>query len=120
MLEPSWQTKAAAKRADTLAKIPPHWRLSAADLERAAGQRDITGPFIQQFLDHDEVAIVSMDSVPIVNAIQAGRLSASQVVSAFCKTAAIAHQIVSPEGRLPAQWRRSLETVSRWQRAAPG
>lgn len=91
----SWQAKAAAKRADTLSKIPPQWRLSQADLEKAAKQRDLTGSFAQQFLDPDEVSIISMDSLQIVDAVSKSRLSAMRVTTAFCRAAAVAHQIVS-------------------------
>ncbi|KAI0882064.1 amidase [Annulohypoxylon maeteangense] len=89
----SWKAKAAAKRANTLAKIYPQWRLSPGDIERASTQRDLTGPFIQQFLDHGDISIVSMDSLPIVNAIKQGSLTSLQVATAFCKAAAVAHQI---------------------------
>ncbi|KAK3307120.1 amidase signature domain-containing protein [Chaetomium strumarium] len=88
-----WEVRAAAKRASTLSKIPEAWRLSPADLDRAKSQRDLTGPFIQQFLQPDEISIVSKDSVEIVNEIKEGNLSAVQVTTAFCKTAAVAHQI---------------------------
>ena len=91
----SWEARAAEKRADTLAKIPLEWRLSPAELERASQQRDLTGPFMEGFLSPDEVAIVNMDSVSLVNAIKARELSAVKVTRSFCKTAAIAHQIVS-------------------------
>ncbi|KAI0541303.1 amidase signature domain-containing protein [Xylaria digitata] len=89
----SWQARAAAKREDTLNKIRPEWRLSPIDLTRAKEQRILTGSFIQQFLQADEISIVSRDSVEIVEAIKKGELTAVQVTSAFCKTAAIAHQI---------------------------
>ncbi|OIW30790.1 amidase [Coniochaeta ligniaria NRRL 30616] len=89
----TWQSKAAAKKAAILASIPEEWRLSPSQLKLAEGVRDITGPFIQQFLDHDTIAITSLDSVPIVEAIKSGKLSAVEVTKAFCKTAAIAHQI---------------------------
>jgi amidase len=42
-----------------------------------------------------------MDSKPIVGAVQAGKLTAVRVTTAFCKTAAIAHQIVSSSSRTP-------------------
>jgi len=96
----SWEAQAAKKRADTLAKIHPEWRLSDRDLESAREQRDLTGPFIQNFLLPDEVSIVSMESVDIVDSIRHGKLTAVQVTTAFCKTAAIAHQIVSLPGRV--------------------
>ncbi|KAA6414039.1 MAG: general amidase [Lasallia pustulata] len=89
----SWEARAAAKRASTLDKIRLEWRLSTVDLERAAKQRDLTGPSIQQFLDAEEISIISMNSVPTANALKEGRLTAVQVTTVFCKTAAIAHQI---------------------------
>lgn len=92
---PSWEVRAAAKRADTLNKIRPQWRLGPADLAEARKQRDLTGPFIQQFLEADEISIILRDSVAIVEDIKRGHLTAVQVTTAFCKTAAIAHQIVS-------------------------
>lgn len=91
----SWETRAAEKRASTFGKIHPEWRLDPIDLERAKKQRDLTGPFIQQYLEPDEIAIISRDSLEIADAVRQGMLTAVAVVAAFCKTAAIAHQIVS-------------------------
>ncbi|KAI1268908.1 amidase signature domain-containing protein [Xylariaceae sp. FL1019] len=92
MAPPSWKEKAAAKRADTLNKIPPEWRLSETDLAKAKSLRDITG-FIQQFLDADEIAVITKDSVEIVDRIRQGNWTSVKVTTAFCKTAAYAHQI---------------------------
>ncbi|TRX93444.1 hypothetical protein FHL15_005719 [Xylaria flabelliformis] len=89
----SWEVRAAIKRADTLKKIPASWKLSHEDLAKAEKQRDLTGSFIQGFLDADEISITSKDSVQLVQEIKDGKLTAVQVTSAFCKTAAIAHQI---------------------------
>lgn len=89
-----WEARAAKKREDTLAKIPAGWRLSPADLELAAKQRDLTGPFIERFLEPEVIDIVKTDSVPLVNDIRTGKRSAVEVTKAFCKTAAVAHQIV--------------------------
>ncbi|KAL2282341.1 hypothetical protein FJTKL_10954 [Diaporthe vaccinii] len=88
-----WEARAAAKRADTLNKIYSQWRLSAQDVKRASEQRDLTGPFIQGFLSQQEISILSMDSVPIVNATKQGQLTSVQVTTAFRKAAAIANQI---------------------------
>ena len=95
-----WEARAAAKRASTLEKIPWRWRLSPKDLERAAEQQNLTGAFIQQFLDEQDISIISMDSVPLANALMEGTLTAVQVTTAFCKTAAVAHQIVSIYSKL--------------------
>ncbi|CAG1972961.1 unnamed protein product [Fusarium graminearum] len=93
MRKNTWESRSAAKRAETLDKIRPEWRLSPEDLERARQQRNITGPFIQQFLDEGDVSVTSMTSAPILKALGEGKLSAVQVTSAFCKRAAVAHQI---------------------------
>ncbi|KAI1114553.1 hypothetical protein F5Y14DRAFT_450857 [Nemania sp. NC0429] len=71
------------------------WRPGPADLAEARKQRDLTRPFIQKFLEADELSIISRDSVAIVEDIKRGRLTAVQVTTAFCKTAAIAHQIAA-------------------------
>ncbi|KAH6950054.1 amidase signature domain-containing protein [Fusarium avenaceum] len=89
----SWEARAAAKRAATLDKIHPDWRLASRDIERARQQRDLTGFFIEQFLDEKMVSITSMKSQEIVKAVAERSVSASQVAQAFCKRAAIAHQI---------------------------
>ncbi|KAI0528190.1 amidase signature domain-containing protein [Xylaria bambusicola] len=93
VLPPPWMTRAAVKRADTLNKIRPEWRLSSQDLARAENQRDLTGSFIQQLLEADEISIIMTDSTQLVEGIREARLTAVQVTRAFCKTAAIAHQI---------------------------
>ncbi|RTE76518.1 hypothetical protein BHE90_008999 [Fusarium euwallaceae] len=93
MHESSWEARAAAKREAIMAKIPQPWRLAPEDLERAAQQRDLTGSFINGLLDKQTVSITSMDSLPILESISSGKLSATEVTTAFCRTAAIAHQI---------------------------
>lgn len=105
MQTPSWEALAAAKRASTLAKIPEAWRLTPADLARAKDQVDLTGSFIHEFLAADEISITAKDSVDLINEIRDKRLSAVQVTTAFCKRAAVAHQIVLIHLLFP-QWRR--------------
>lgn len=65
----SWEILAAAKRVRTLDRIPRKWRLSPADLERAAKQQDLTGFFIQQFLGPDDIATISKNSAELALAI---------------------------------------------------
>ncbi|KAG5806432.1 hypothetical protein H9Q74_007165 [Fusarium xylarioides] len=89
----SWEARAAAKRAATLDKVPSEWRLSSEDLERAQSQRDITGSFIEKFLEKETVSITSLKTVKILNAVSEQELTATKVVKAFCQRAAVAHQI---------------------------
>ncbi|KAF4988995.1 hypothetical protein FDECE_14849 [Fusarium decemcellulare] len=93
MHQTTWEARAAVKRAATLAKISPQWRLAPQDVERARQQRDLTGSFIHEFLDKETLSIISMKSLPILDAISSGKVSATEVTTAFCKTAAVAHQI---------------------------
>lgn len=90
-----WKAKAAAKVASTHSKIPQEWLLSHRDVERAKHQRQLSGPFIEQFLNDGELAIIRADSMALVEDLRSGKYSALQVTRAFCKTAAVAHQIVS-------------------------
>ncbi|OAQ96063.1 hypothetical protein LLEC1_03506 [Akanthomyces lecanii] len=89
----SWRDRAAAKVADTASKIPPPWRLKPEDLQRAKEQRNLTGPFIESFLSQHEVEIVTLDSCALVEKLANRALSSLEVSKAYCKTAAIAHQI---------------------------
>lgn len=91
----SWEELAADKRAATFDKIPESWRLSKNDLSDAKKQHDLTGSFICKFLTEVEVATTAQSTIQIVSAIQAEHLTAVQVTKAFCKRAAITHQIVS-------------------------
>lgn len=94
MTAESWQDRAAAKRASILAEIPAEWRLDKADIERAEKQRVLAGPFIEQLLGADTLSIVGKDSVPLADGIKNGTYTSEQVTAAFCKSAAIVHQIV--------------------------
>jgi amidase len=90
-----WQDRAAEKVARTASEIPPKWRISQEERDRARKTKNLTGPFIQSFLYEDEAKIVRLDSHSLVQKIASGSLSSLEVASAYCKTAAIAHQIVT-------------------------
>lgn len=89
-----WKGKAAAKRAATLDKIPLEWRLNQMELDKASKQRDLTGSFIQQYLTQDEMDVTQQDATALVSKIKQGEYTARRVCVAFCKAAAIAHQMV--------------------------
>ena len=94
ILHQSWQARAKAKVADIHSRIPREWTLGQLDLERAAKQRNLTGPFIEGFLNDSEVDIIRNDSLQLVEKIKSQHYTAVEVVQAYCKTAAIAQQIV--------------------------
>ena len=93
-LHQTWQDKAAAKVARTKAKIPDEWTLQKVDLIAAKKQRQLSGPFIERFLNNDELEITNLDTVPLLSQIESGHYTAIRVTKAFCKRAAISHQIV--------------------------
>lgn len=95
MSQVSWQDCAAKKVAETVSKIPRHWRISEEDRDRAKQLRNITGPFIESFLSESEASIIRLDSLALVEQIADRSLTSREVATAFCKAAAIAHQIVT-------------------------
>jgi amidase len=94
VLDGDWQKQAEAKVAATLSKIPNEWRLDHSVIEDAKKHRQLAGDFIFQLLDHDTVECVSHDSGELVDLIKKKVYTSVQVAQAFCKTAAVAHQIV--------------------------
>lgn len=89
-----WEKTAAAKRASTYAKIPIPWRFDQEDLKKASEQRDLTGQYIEKYLEPEEIAIINLPAASIVSSIRDRRLNALQVTSAFCERAALAQQMV--------------------------
>jgi amidase len=96
----SWQDKAAAHREELIAKIPQEWRLTPTDLETSKQHRDLS-VYAETFLSKDELAIVSSDSVSLVNKLASGQLTAQAVTLAFCHAAAVAHQLVRSSLHIP-------------------
>lgn len=90
----TWQERGLKKRESTLAKIPPEWRLPEP-IPSAEAQKDVTGPYIQQFLSARETEITESDTVKITENTTTGTWTATEVVTAFCHRAALAHQLVS-------------------------
>jgi amidase len=93
MSQSSWQERAAAKVADTASQIPERWRITQEDRDRAAKERQLSGPFIESFLSQSENKIVNTDSPELCKELASGSLSSLEVTEAFCKSAAIAQQI---------------------------
>jgi amidase len=90
---PSWKAIAAAKRAENMAKIPSEWRLPDEILNKAKEQRDITGDFIESLLDNATLCITGREPLETLTLLTNGTLTAVEVVTAYCKRAAVAHQL---------------------------
>lgn len=88
-----WQKAAKDKADQVLSLIPKEWHIS--DIPTAEQQRDVTGAYVQQFLDKKEIEITETDAVGVVEKTTTGQWSAVEVAKAFCHRAAIAHQLVN-------------------------
>lgn len=90
----SWQEVAAAKRASLLASIPPDWMIPE-DLMPAEHVLDVTDlRKTSGLLTGREIEITDAGAVEIATQISKGVWRAEEVTLAFCKAAAIAHQLV--------------------------
>ncbi|KAI1874129.1 uncharacterized protein JN550_002708 [Neoarthrinium moseri] len=91
----SWQDLKAAKKAEQDARIPEEWRLKAADFpsQDVADLRSIAQTC--GILSEDELEITGdrYDATSLATAIADGKYSAVEVVTAFCKRAAVGHQL---------------------------
>ncbi|KIW75355.1 hypothetical protein Z517_10096 [Fonsecaea pedrosoi CBS 271.37] len=88
-----WESRAKAKREAILNSIPEKWRLQK--IPSPEEQKDVTGSYIQQFLDEKEVTITETDAVGIAEKVAAGAWTAVDVTQAFCHRASLAHQLVN-------------------------
>lgn len=89
-----WKAQAQAKVADTLSKIPEEWRLEEDAIKAAKNRRQLAGDFIFGLLDPETVKYISQDSKELVDLIAKKEYTSLQVTQAYCKIAAVAHQIV--------------------------
>ncbi|KAF3062463.1 putative amidase PB8B6.03 [Daldinia childiae] len=91
----SWQELQAAKKAEQDSRIPAEWKLKLEDIppEDTVDLR----PFVSthNILSPAELAITSeeYDATSLAAAIATGKFTAVEVVTAFCKRAAIGHQL---------------------------
>lgn len=88
----NWEQLGAEKRESILAAIPKEWRLEK--IPTPEEQRDVSGTYIDQFLNAEEKEITETDAVGIVAKTTSGEWKAVDVIKAFCHRAAIAHQLV--------------------------
>lgn len=90
----NYKVIAAAKKAQQQDKIPPSWQISAEKFQDATNVMDV--PLSCGLLDETEAKITSdYDATALLEKLKARVWSAEQVTVAFCKRAAIAHQLVS-------------------------
>ena len=87
----TWQETAAKEKARIDESIPPEWRVQVPD--DAGSAMD----FVQasSLLTDDEKQITGLSAIDLVQKMAVGELTSVAVTTAFCKRAALAHQLVS-------------------------
>ncbi|KAL4736165.1 amidase signature domain-containing protein [Aspergillus similis] len=88
-----WQQIASEKREANLAKIPREWILEPQVLEDGRSRNSIVGDYMDGLLDAKSRYVTDMDVPELVARMRNGTLTAVEVVKAFCKRAAYAHQL---------------------------
>jgi amidase len=86
----AWEKTAADKKARIEASIPQEWRIKSLPTEDSV----INFPRISGIMSTEEVAITESSATDLVAQIAAGKLTSVAVTNAFCKRAALAHQLV--------------------------
>ena len=86
----SWQDIAADKKARIDNSIPSEWRIDTKSL----GDNVMDVPAKCGLLSAEELEITNSSAVDLVSKLSKGDLKAVTVTTAFCKRAAIAHQVV--------------------------
>jgi len=84
-----WKTRADEYRAEVLASIPEAWRLPAGfkltdDVRHVAETSGILTPA--------EVKLLAQDATSLAANVAAKKYTAVEVATAYCKSAAVAHQ----------------------------
>lgn len=90
-----WEEVGKKARAKVLEDIPQEWRIPKDKLP-PEDQLNVTGfPYSSGLLTETEIAITNALATDIVQQVASGTWTAESVARAFCKRAAIAHQLVS-------------------------
>lgn len=90
---PSYQERAAEKRANQLALIPPEWRLSP--IPSVESHPDALA-YIRRILTPAELALTEeTDITVLLRKLSSAELSSLELTRAFAKRAALAHQLTT-------------------------
>ncbi|KAK5192030.1 hypothetical protein LTR47_003487 [Exophiala xenobiotica] len=94
-----WREIVAKKRAEVAKQLPQEWRLPQTILDTISASADIGVldiPAKSGLLNSKELEITEKyDAVDLVAKMAAKELTASEVALAFCKRAAVAHQVTN-------------------------
>jgi hypothetical protein len=95
MLEP-WKEISARKKADQASRIPKEWLLAEHSRPQANTNNLLDVPRRCGVLSQDEIRLTEdYDATSLLELLNAGKLKSKDVTTAFCKRAAIAHQVTN-------------------------
>ena len=94
-----WQDIVSKKRAEVAKQLPQEWHLSSTIVDTIDEKSDISVLDVPEkcgLLSSQELEITSKyDAVDLIRKMATKELSSVEVTTAFCKRAAVAHQVVS-------------------------
>jgi amidase len=99
----SWQKIAEDKKARIAASIPEEWRIKSLPTDDFV----MLYPSQSDIMSSEELAITESSAVDLVVELATGKLTSVAVTTAFCKRAAIAHQLV----RMPPDQRPNITNL---------
>lgn len=87
----SWEKTAQDKKNRISESIPEEWRING---DHPTGNSVMGYPQISGIMTDVELAITESSAVDLVARMASGKLTSVAVTTAFCKRAALAHQLV--------------------------
>lgn len=95
----AWQEIAETRRQEIAIAIPEEWKIDV-DKSRVNDKSDISvlqyaEKCLDSILTHVELEITKVPTIQLIKKIRSGEWSSLQVTIAFCKRAAIAHQLTN-------------------------
>jgi amidase len=93
MDQSSWEKVRDAKKAEQDARIPTEWKLKDLPSDSVRDLRPYAK--ISGILSERELEITDEDATSLVDKLASGVYSAVEVVTAYCKRAAVGHQLIN-------------------------
>ena len=90
-----WEETAASKVAEVIASIPTEWIIPASLMPSKTATNVSTFVAQSGMFGAHEVEITASSAVKIASKVSAQEWTAEEVTTAFCKSAAVSHQLVS-------------------------
>lgn len=86
----NWKSRAEEKKQRLEASIPAEWRIESPPSDVST----FSYPKESKLLTAEELSITESSATDLVKQMAAGELTSVAVTTAFCKRAALAHQLV--------------------------